>query len=87
MAGKYMPLYISIHTTLGCSVTHEVHLMWVHVAKQMGIPGRLSKKNGCVGKEHTPVGQSETGILWGKTKHKYKPKLKLLQLTVKLIQM
>ena len=35
---------VDSHMKNGCSVTHKVHLMWVHVGKQMRLPQELTDK-------------------------------------------
>jgi uncharacterized coiled-coil protein SlyX len=41
---RYVYAAVHCHVKIGCSVTHKVHLMWAHVASQMGVPGGLGEK-------------------------------------------
>ena len=42
---RFVNAAVECHTSLGCNITHKVHLMWKHVAWQMrNIPGGLGGK-------------------------------------------
>lgn len=41
---RFVNAAVYSHVRIGCNVTHKVHLMWGHVAKQMRNPGGLGEK-------------------------------------------
>ncbi|KAL7529504.1 hypothetical protein ACHAWF_003005, partial [Thalassiosira exigua] len=45
MFSRFVNAAVDCHTSLGCSITHKVHLMWKHAAWQMEVvPGGLGGK-------------------------------------------
>ncbi|KAL7530713.1 LOW QUALITY PROTEIN: hypothetical protein ACHAWF_003482 [Thalassiosira exigua] len=50
MFRRFVNATVDCHTSLGCNITHKVHLMWKHVAWQMGVvPGGLGGRRWKIG--------------------------------------